>query len=508
MTENAQVGQGTGSQDQGGPTQIVIFGASGDLTARKLVPALVNLARQGRPSAGFSLFGVARRPKTDEQFRLELREALSPPDQEALDALASRIHYVQGDVEKTEDLRALSLRLEADAAGKHGGRLFYLSLRPDLFVPAVANLTETGLLAREKPWARVIVEKPFGHDLDSARAINQALHALLGEDQIYRIDHYLGKETVQNLFAFRFNNAIFEPLWNRDHVELVQITVAEEVGMEQGRGAYYDSAGALRDMLQNHMLQILALVAMEPPSSLDPEAVRGQKVNVLNSLRLSGSAIRAQYGPGEMGGQAVLGYRQEEGVRPGSITETFVAVRAEVATWRWAGVPFVLRHGKRMPRRFTEVKVQFKVPPLQLYENHSAQLAANPLSDALVCALRPNVLTLSIQPREALALSFGVKMPGRGMIMAPAELAFDYRDRFGEATTPAYERLLLDALQGDPTLFLRSDEVEASWRFADTILSRWSEPVAPPNLEYAAGSWGPPEAEALFQGCEGGWSRG
>jgi glucose-6-phosphate 1-dehydrogenase len=492
---------------QGRTTQIVIFGATGDLTARKLVPALVNLARQGRPSAGFSLYGVARRPKTDEQFRQELREALSPSDLEAMTALACRIHYVQGDVEKAEDLRALSLRLQEDAAGQECGRLYYLSLKPELFVAAVENLSAIGLLTRTQPWTRVVVEKPFGHDLASARAINQALHGLLGEDQIYRIDHYLGKETVQNLFAFRFNNAIFEPLWNRDHVELVQITVAETVGMENGRAAYYDSAGALRDMLQNHMLQILALVAMEPPSSLDPEAVRGQKVTVLDSLRLRGSALRAQYAPGELEGQPVRGYLQEDGVALGSATETFVAVRAELDTWRWAGVPFLLRHGKRMPRRFTEVKVQFRVPPIQLFEAVDGQRfeAGSPLS---VCTLRPNVLTLSIQPREALSLSFGVKAPGRGMVMAPAELAFDYRDRFGETTTPAYERLLLDALEGDPTLFLRSDEVEASWRFADTIRGRWLEAGAAPNLAYAAGSWGPPEAEGLFHGCEGGWSRG
>ena len=496
------------------PVQIVIFGASGDLTTRKLVPALVSLARQGRLSAGFTLVGVARRPKSDEQFRNELREALSAGDQEAFDALATRIYYVQGDVEKTEDLRALSLRLEAEAAGNCLGRLFYLSLKPDLFVPTVEHLTKVGLLARSevrKPWTRVIVEKPFGHDLESARGINQALHGLLGEDQIYRIDHYLGKETVQNLFAFRFNNTIFEPLWNRNHVELVQITVAEAVGMEKGRGAYYDSAGALRDMLQNHMLQILALVAMEPPSSLDPEAVRGQKVNVLNSLRLRDPAIRARYSASGLDGPRVRGYLEEDGVAPGSSTETYVAVRAEVETWRWAGVPFLLRHGKRLKQRFTEVKVQFRVPPLQLFEALSGDgttPTAGHLPDGTACALRPNVLTLSIQPREALSLSFGVKEPGRGMVMTTAELAFDYRDRFGEATTPPYERLLLDALQGDPTLFLRSDEVEASWRFADTILKRWSEPGAPPILEYPAGSWGPTEADALLHGCEGGWSRG
>jgi glucose-6-phosphate 1-dehydrogenase len=511
MPDPPKIEPGCSPQAQRSATQIIIFGASGDLTTRKLVPALVNLARQGRPAQGFSLFGVARRPKTDEQFRNELREALSESDRAAMEPLASRIHYVQGNAEQVEDLRALSSRLDDEAAGQGCQRLFYLSLKPELFVPAVENLSEAGLLVRGKPWNRVIVEKPFGHDLASARAINQSLHELLAEDQIYRIDHYLGKETVQNLFAFRFSNTIFEPLWNRNHVELVQITVAEEVGMEKGRAAYYDTAGALRDMLQNHMLQILALVAMEPPSSLDPEMVRGQKLNVMNSLKLSGPAIRARYAAGDMDGLAVGGYREEEGVARGSSTETYVALRAEIDTWRWAGVPFLLRHGKRLKRRFTEVKVQFRVPPLQLFEGLSGddrRLPVSQLPDGTVCALRPNVLTLSIQPREALSLSFGVKVPGRGMVMTPAELAFDYRNHFGEATTPAYERLLLDALEGDPTLFLRSDEVEASWRFADTILQSWAGPEAPPCLEYPAGSWGPPEAEGLFHGCEGGWSRG
>jgi len=498
MTDDAQAANsGTGGPVGLGPAQIVIFGASGDLTTRKLMPALVNLAKRGQPADGFTLIGVARRPRTDEQFRSELKEHLSRADGTALDALAARVHYVQGDVENAESLRALSLRLQAEAAGRPCGRLFYLSLRPELFLPAVENLAQAGLLARTgDAWTRVVVEKPFGRDLDSAQRINRSLHRLLSEEQIYRIDHYLGKETVQNLFAFRFNNAIFEPLWNRSHVELVQITVAEEVGMEKGRGVYYDAAGALRDMVQNHMLQILALVAMEPPSSLDPEAVRGQKVSVLNALKPHGPALRARY----------QGYLEEDGVAPGSTTETFVALRAEVETWRWAGVPFLLRHGKRLKQRFTEVKVQFRVPPLQLFEPSSQEAARLP--DGTLCSLRPNVLTLSIQPREALSLSFGVKVPGRGLFMAPAELAFDYRDRFGEATTPAYERLLLDALEGDPTLFLRSDEVEASWRFADRILRDWAEPGVPSCLEYPAGGWGPPEAEALFHGCEGAWSHG
>jgi glucose-6-phosphate 1-dehydrogenase len=483
------------------PTQILIFGASGDLTSRKLIPALLALARKGLPAEGFEVVGVARHRWSDDAFRAHLLASLDPAEAQSFGLLAPRLHYVPGDVSRPEDLAALDARLAAlpSASGPSPRRLFYLSLKPDLFLPAVENLMAASLLRRsEEGRGRVIVEKPFGHDLASAHAINDRLHELLSERQIYRIDHYLGKETVQNLFALRFNNAIFEALWNRVHVELVQITVAEELGVGQGRAGYYDRAGALRDMLQNHMLQILALVAMEPPGSLHPEAVRDQKVTVLRNLRIALPAVRARYGAGPAGGP----YLEEEGVAPGSTTETFVALRAEVNTWRWAGVPFLLRHGKRMPRRFSEIKVQFRVPPIQLFDRVDAELPRS--LDGEVCTLRPNVLTLSLQPREALSLSFGVKAPGVGMTMAPAHFGFDYRDRFGAATTPAYERLLLDAMQGDPTLFLRADEVEAAWRFADRVRETWNLDL----LEYAAGSWGPPEADRLFQGCEGAWSRG
>jgi len=492
------------------PVQIVIFGASGDLTAQKLVPALASLARKGEPEQGFVLVGMARRAQTDAQFREGLAALQPAAGQEPFAALAPRIHYFAGDVQDLEDIRALGERLDALPGGAEAGRLFYFSLMPSLFGPAVSNLAKAGLLDQGAggPWRRVIVEKPFGRDLDTARALNQTLLASLREEQIYRIDHYLGKETVQNLFAFRFNNTIFEPVWNRRHVELVQITVAESVGVDPGRAAYYDGSGALNDMMQNHMLQILAMVAMEPPSSLDPEEIRGQKVSVLKSLRFRddpGHHVRARYGAGTIGGRPVEGYLQE-GVPADSGTETYVAVRAEIENWRWSGVPFLLRHGKRMARRFTEVKVQFRTPPILLADPAPG---VDPVrADGPVCQLRPNILTLSIQPREAMALSFSVKEPGPGMAMVPAELAFDYRDRFGESTTPAYERLLLDAILGDPTLFLRADEVEASWRFADTIHRAWREPAAPPLLDYPAGGWGPAEADLLFHGCEGTWSRG
>jgi glucose-6-phosphate 1-dehydrogenase len=478
------------------PIQIIIFGASGDLAARKLVPALLALA--GRNGLDFQLVGVARSPLDDPGFRARLRAELPEEAREGFDRFAARVFYLQGDA--VGDLRSLATRLAALAPEPSAGRLFYLALKPDLFLPAVENLARNGLLREEpgEPWRRIIIEKPFGHDLASARDLNRTLHQLLREDQIYRIDHFLGKETVQNLFALRFQNAIFEPLWNREHIELVQITVAEEQGVGRGRAAFYDSVGALRDMLQNHMLQILAMVAMEPPSSLDPETIRDQKVAVLKSLRIKGDGnwVRARYTAGVVADQAVPGYLQEEGAGADSTAETYVALRAEVENWRWSGVPFLLRHGKRLPKRFTEVAVQFRLPPIQLFDTIGGKEGDGP-----ACRLRPNHLILSIQPREAVALRFGVKAPGPGMAMVPAELAFSYADHFGGPTAPAYERLLLDAMHGDPTLFLRNDEVEAAWSAVDSI-------PAGPLLDYPAGTWGPREAEGLFHGCEGTWSHG
>ncbi len=500
--------------------QVVIFGASGDLTRRKLVPALARIAAR-QAGGDFSVVGVSRRPKTDEDFRRELRAFLPEEQRADFDRLAPRLHYLAGDVSDAEALAALSDRLDALPGGRGAGRLFYLSLKPELFAVAAVSLAEAGLLVmaegEREAWRRVVIEKPFGTDLPSARRLSRDLHTVLREEQIYRIDHYLGKETVQNLLGFRFHNAIFEPLWNRHHVELVQVTVAEEIGVEPGRGAYYDATGALRDMLQNHMLQVLALVGMEPPPSLDPEAIRNQKVELLRALRFPDPStphefgVRARYAAGVAGGKPVPGYREEEGVAPGSGTETYVALRAEIANWRWNGVPFLLRHGKRLPRRFTEVQVHFRTPPLQLFDRPAGVSEADLRRlqrDGSLCEIRPNVLTLAVQPREAIRLSFGVKRPGPSMSMAPAALEFDYREHFGEAPPDAYERLLLDAILGDQTLFLRADEIEASWRFADEVLAAWRGPEAPPLLEYPAGSWGPAESEALFRGCEGRWSEG
>lgn len=502
------------------PRHVVIFGASGDLTRRKLVPALASLQQKGQLD-DVHVVGVSRREKSDEAWRAELREAVPDALKAGFDALAPRIGYHAADVTDAADAAALKAHLDALPGGAEAGRLHYLSLKPSLFAPAVETLCGVGLLhSREDEtvaWRRVVVEKPFGHDLASAQTLNAELHEHLREAQIYRIDHYLGKETVQNLLGFRFHNAIFEPLWNRHHVELVQITVAEDLGVGGGRGRYYDGSGAVRDMLQNHMLQILALVAMEPPVSLEAEAVRSQKVEVLRALHLpdaidvAQSSVRARYAAGQVRGEAVPGYLEEEGVPAGSTTETYVAVRAEIDSWRWRGVPFLLRHGKRLPKKFTEVQIQFRTPPLQLFnrpEGMSAAELRRKLGDGSLCQIRPNVLTLSIQPREAIHLSFGVKRPGPQMVMARAGLDFDYESVFAQATPPAYERLLNDALVGDATLFLRADEIEASWRFADALREGWEAPGAPPLREYPAGSWGPEQAEALFHGCEGAWSHG
>lgn len=480
-------------------TQIIIFGASGDLTARKLIPALCANARADAFPGPIQVIGVARSPKSDAAWREELAEWLDPADRPAWPAFAPAVFYLPCDVLAPGGPAALRARIDAlahaaDTNPDAAARLFYLALAPDLFAPVVDALAAEGMVQCDlgDDRRRVVVEKPFGRDLDSARALNAALRRHLHEEQIFRIDHYLGKETVQNILSFRFQNAIFEPLWNSRHVESIEISVCESVGMEAGRGAYYDHAGALRDMVQNHLLQVLALIAMEPPNSMDANAVRSEKVKVLDALnrmtpeQVARDVVRAQY----------AGYHQEKGVPPASETETYVAIRATLHNWRWNGVPILLRTGKRLEARFTQVVLRFRTPPVDLL--------GGPLPDG-TCALRPNALTLLIQPREGIRLGFLVKQPGTGVVMRPAELGFDYAD-LGANTVPAYQRLLLDAIKGNPTLFIRGDETEAAWRFVDAIRDGWQHPEASPPARYAPRSHGPEEADGLFRGCEGIWS--
>ncbi|MEZ4237370.1 MAG: glucose-6-phosphate dehydrogenase [Myxococcota bacterium] len=494
------------------PVQIVIFGASGDLTSRKLVPALLRNFAEGAIPQDAQVVGVSRSDRTSEAWRDQLAQALDGDGagRAAWARFAGRFHWITADASKPEALEQLEQRLDS-LAGQLGttpqqvGRLFYLALAPDLFGPVVAALSSRNMLqslpSATEGWRRVVIEKPFGTDLASARKLNDELITWLREDQIFRIDHYLGKETVQNILAFRFQNAIFEPLWNRNHIESVEISVCETVAMEGRRGAYYDGAGALRDMVQNHMMQLLALVGMEPPASLHAEAVRSEKVKMISSLRcfspqeVASHVIRGQYVAGPARDRA---YRDEDGVAPKSRTETYVAIRALVDTWRWSGVPFLLRTGKALEKAYTEVVLNFRTPP--------ADLLNGPLP-ADTCALRPNRLRLLIQPSEGVRLSFLVKQPGAGMVMRPSELGFDYADIGSDETPPAYQRLLADAVDGNATLFLRGDEVESAWRFVDAIRDGWEE-ADPPVHRYPAGSAGPESAETLWRGCEGIWGTG
>jgi len=487
----------------GVPDQVVIFGASGDLTGRKLIPALLRNHVAGALPRPIQVVGVSRSERSSEAWRAQLAEGIDPSLRDAFAAFAPHLHWVAADATDRAEVETLHTRLnallqQADGHPDHSGRLCYLALAPSLFGPVVAALSGAGMLASEPGatdgWRRVVVEKPFGTDLASARALNRELLTHLREDQLLRIDHYLGKETVQNLLSFRFQNAIFEPLWNRRHIESVEISVSETVAMEGKRGAYYDKAGALRDMVQNHVLQVLALVAMEAPGSMRAEEVRNEKVKVFRALRPYNAqtavrhAVRAQYD----------GYLDAYGVDPKSTTETYVAIRASIDNWRWSGVPFFLRSGKALRKRFTEVVLNFRTPPIDLING--------PLADA-VCPLRPNTLRLRIQPQEGVAWSFLVKEPGAGMNMRMAELGFDYADLGVTDIPDAYQRLLLDGLGGTATLFLRGDEVEAAWSFIDTIKAGWAEGDAPVH-RYAPGSRGPQIADELFHGCEGTWSAG
>jgi len=481
------------------PCALVIFGASGDLARSKLVPALYSLARDHRLPAAFSVVGMGRTPLSPEAFRDQLREGVTqharhPVDPALWESFARGLTYVAGnprDPEAYARLRSELERLDRER-GTEGRRVFYLAVPPSVVGEIVRNLERAGLHRAPAPgWVRVVIEKPFGRDLESARALNREVLGVLAEDQVYRIDHYLGKETVQNLLVFRFANGIFEPIWNRRYVDHVQITVAEEIGVE-GRGGYYEEAGALRDMVQNHLLQLLALVAMEPPIAFEAGAVRDEKVKVLRAIRplavpeIVTRAVRGQYGRGTIAGEAVPAYREEAGVAPDSATESFAAVTFHLDTWRWADVPFSLRSGKRLPKRATEIAIQFRRVPHPL------------LGRAVSAELEPNVLTLRIQPDEGISLTFGAKVPGPALTVRPVHMDFRYGSSFAGSAPTAYERLLLDCMLGDATLFIRGDEVEAAWAAVTPVLEAW-EAEAPRDFpNYEAGTWGPKEAEEML----------
>ncbi|MBV8774010.1 MAG: glucose-6-phosphate dehydrogenase [Deltaproteobacteria bacterium] len=485
------------------PCVLIIFGASGDLTGRKLIPGLYNLACQELLPERFSVVGYAITPLDSQGFRERMRERVKQsPDVLAFrdrlwDEFAPALHYLSGDFEDSEGFRQLATCLaELDAKhGSKGNHLFYLATPPSCYSSIVQNLAGHGLVRRVGDaggWTRVIVEKPFGRDLESARRLNAVMHQVFEEDQIYRIDHYLGKETVQNILAFRFANSIIEPIWNRNYFDHVQITAAETLGVEH-RGGYYEEAGCLRDMFQNHLLQLLALIAMEPPVRYDRQSVRDRKMDVLRAIiptspqQLDQIAVRGQYGPGQVEGVAVPAYRSEPAVAPDSGTETFAALKLMMDNWRWAGVPFYLRSGKRLARKLTVVSIEFKRVP-HLFFPHTAH-----------DQIEPNALTIRVQPDEGISLKLGAKAPGPEMHIRQMQMDFSYADAFGDFPATAYETLLLDALQGDPTLFNRNDAVELSWHILQPILETWqASRAAAPFPNYVAGGWGPAAADALL----------
>lgn len=481
------------------PCVVVIFGATGDLTRRKLVPALFRLALQRLIPAEFAIVGVGRQPMSDEEFRSRMRDALAEfgdhdsLDEETWDSFAAGIFYVPGDFNDAATYQQLKSRLEPidQERGTQGNRIFYLATAPDYFGTIAKQLGEAKMARPKKgSWARLIVEKPFGHDLESARALNRELSKVFDEKQIYRIDHYLGKETVQNLLVFRFANSIFEPLWNRQYIDSIQITNAETIGVE-GRGAYYEQAGVLRDMIQNHVFQVTSLIAMEPPASLTSNGVRDEKFKALQCVRpipadrVAEFAVRGQYGPGTVLGETVPGYREEPGVNPESSTETFVALKLYLDNWRWAEVPFYIRSGKRLAKRVTEIAIEFKRVPHRLFTDADAPLESN-------------ILVIRIQPNEGITLRFGVKLPGRAMRIRWVNMDFRYGSSFGAKPPEAYERLLLDCMLGDSTLYARRDMVERGWEIVTPILEAWKQP-APDFSNYEAGSWGPQAAFELIE---------
>ena len=499
-----------GAPQRGGkapPCTVVIFGATGDLTARLLMPAIYNLSRTGILSDNFALIGLGRSPETDESFRNDLTEDIkrfvtgggegssnTPLDEKAWGFIASRMSYMSGDVNTPELYERLKQRLSevGEANGTQGNVLFYLAVAASLFGPIIDQLGASGLAKEENgSWRRVIIEKPFGTDLVSAKALNTRILKVLDESQVYRMDHFLGKETVQNIMALRFANGIFEPLWNRDHIDHVQITVAETVTVEH-RAAFYEQTGAMRDMVPNHVFQLVSLTAMEPPNSFDPDAVRTEKTKALQAIApfddgdLLRNVVRGQYAAGTVKGEHVAAYRNAEGVAPDSMTETFVAMRLNIDTWRWAGVPFYLRTGKSMTRRTTEIAIQFKGAPFALFR------------DTGVDNIAPNVLALQIQPDEGASLQFSAKKPGPEIHLGGVRMDFRYRDYFNAAPATGYETLVYDCMIGDPTLFQRADSVEAGWSVVQPIFDLWKNDRNAPLEFYAAGTAGPEGADQML----------
>jgi glucose-6-phosphate 1-dehydrogenase len=477
------------------PTAVVIFGASGDLTKRKLLPALFHLEQSNLLPEEFSVVGVARRPLQGE-FEKDMRDGILQfggvqEGEKKLDEFIGKISYFAMNFDDPGGYDKLKTVLEGidQKQGTKGNRLFYLATAPEYFAEIIEQLGRHGMAKPQQGKVHVIIEKPFGHDLASARQLLDEVNRVFAEDQIFRIDHYLGKETVQNILVFRFANGIFEPVWNRNYVDHVQITAAEDIGIE-GRGPFYEKAGALRDVIQNHVMELLSFVALEPPVSFEADAMRREKVKVWRSIQPIHfmDTVRGQYGPGKVGGKDVKGYRQEERVDPNSSTETYAALKVGIENWRWAGVPFYLRAGKRLAKRVTEITVQFKQPPQLLFKNQSGACRE----------LQPNLIAMRIQPDEGISLRFGAKVPSPNMEVCPVNMNFSYADAFGKSSANGYERLLLDAMLGDATLFAHRDGVEATWSLLTPILDYWAanKPKDLPN--YAAGTWGPKSADELL----------